>query len=387
MADQPNAAMQAFQANQINRSIVLRGSQNMWLPVFQGTIAAPIGQVINIPLRNVGLVKRLVIEVSATVAQGAAETQSKTPWGPANIFSQVVLTDLSNQTRINTAGWHLHAIATAKRGWAWGSAYTNDSPVAIGSNYPVIIAPASVTTATAIRYFLEIPISMGDTDLRGAIYANVVNATFNLQLTVNPNFFVTSTADGTLAVYKSSTTQLGLLTNMSLIVHQNFLDQIPVANGQVVLPQLDLGTAYLLNNTVVTGVSQNNDNAIPYANFRDFYSTTLIYQNFGATGVVGADINTWKLQSANYTNLIQYDPFMSSLLTRAVINDDFPAIAGSTAYYFDHRVKPVSTIQYGNMQLVFNPANVQGVNSQMLVGYEALAYINQITQAGSLYNT
>jgi hypothetical protein len=386
----PNAqqqAQQAFQQNQIARQILLRGSQNMWLPVFQNTYATPLGQVINIPLRNVGLVKRIVVEVSGSFAQSAAETHTRTAWGPANIFSNVILTDLSNQTRVNTTGWHLHAIATAKRGWAWGSAYTNDSPVSVASNYPVISCPASVTTVQTFRYFMEIPVSMGDTDLRGAIYANVVNATFNLQLTVNPNFSVASTADGTLSVYKSSTAAVGTLSNMTIIIHQNFLDQLPQSNGQVILPQMDLGTAYLLNNTVVTGVSSAQDNAIPYANFRDFYSTTLIYQNFGATGVVGADISTWKLQSANYTNLIQYDPFMSSLLTRAVINDDFPAIAGSTTYYFDHRVKPVSTIQYGNMQLVFNPANVQGASTQMLVGYEALAYINQITQAGSLYNT
>jgi len=391
MADQMSAqeaAYRAAQQNQQNRSIVLRGSQNMWLPIFTNTFATPVGQVINVPLRNVGLVKRLIVEVSGTIAQSGAETLNRTPWGPANIFSQVVLTDLSNQTRINTTGWHLHTISSAKRGWAWGSAYTNDSPVAFASNYPVITMPSAVTTVQSYRYFLEIPISMGDTDLRGAIYANVVNATFNLQLTVNPNFVVASTASPTLAVYKSTTAALGTVGPMTITVHQNFLDQLPTANGVVVLPQLDLGTAYLLNNTTATGIVANQQNTIPFANFRDFYSTTLIYENFGYnTGQIGSDLATWFLQSANYTNILQYDPYMASLLTRAVINDDLPAILGSSAYYFDSRVKPISTIQYGNMQLVFQPNNVQGSATQMLIGYESLAYINQITQAGSLYNT
>lgn len=377
--------------NLLNRQILLQNSQNMWLPISTQTFTSGPNTVLNIPLRNVGLVKRLVIEVSGTVTAGAAETLTRTPWGPANLFSQVVLTDLANQTRINTTGWHLHTIASAKRQWPWASAYTTDSPVAFGSNYPISSFPASVlpTVANTFRYFLEIPISMGDLDLRGAIYANVVNATFNLQLTVNPNFFVGSAVSPTLAVMKSNlAAALATVTPITITVHQNFLDQLPVAGGLVILPQLDLGTAYLLNNTVVSGIVAAQDNPIPYANFRDFYSTVCVYDNPGyVTAPVGGDMTTWKIQSANYTNLLQYGPFMSGLLTRQILQDDLPAVNGSTGYYFDHRAKPISTIQYGNMQLVFNPSNVQGATSQMLVGYESLAYINQVTQAGSLYGT
>jgi hypothetical protein len=85
--------------------------------------------------------------------------------------------------------------------------------------------------------------------------------------------------------------------------------------------------------------------------------------------------------------MLKYDPFMSSLLTREIISDDMPAVNGMTTYYFDHRAKPISTINYGNMQLIFNPANVQGATTQMLTGFEALAFINQVTNAGSLYGT
>jgi hypothetical protein len=386
MAGQTQASPQ--QQNAINRQILLGNSQNMWLPIFTQTFTGGPGTIINIPLRNVGLVKRLVVEIAATTTQGAAETQTRTKFGPANFFSNILLTDLSNQTRINTTGWHLHCIATAKRQWAFGSAYTNDSPVGIGSNYPVMNAPASFTTVQSWKHFVEIPVSYGDLDLRGAIYANVVNATFNLQLTVNPNFFIAAGADPALGVYQSSTAQAGVLNTFTITLHQNFLDQLPVAGGKVILPALDLGTAYLLNNTTVTGIVANQDNPLPYANFRDFMSTTCIYDNFGyVTAPIGSDLTYWTLQSANYTNILKYDPFMSSLLTREIISDDFPAVNGMTTYYFDHRAKPISTISYGNMQLIFNPANAQGAATQMLVGFEALAYINQVTQAGSLYGT
>src|SRR5690606_15860327 len=103
-----------------------------------------------------------------------------------------------------TTGWHLHALATARRAGAFGAAFTNDSPVSMGSNFEVIHAPAAVTTEDEIRMFYEIPVCYSDNDLRGAIYANVVNAQGQLQLTVNPNLVVGSGGSGVLAAYKSS---------------------------------------------------------------------------------------------------------------------------------------------------------------------------------------
>ena len=45
------------------------------------------------------------------------------------------------------------------------------------------------------------------------------------------------------------------------------------------------------------------------------------------------------------------------------------------------------TIQYGNMQLVANLAGSLSASSVFSMGYESLALINMITQAGSLYGT
>jgi hypothetical protein len=375
------------QQNLMNRQLVLQNAINEWLPIYSNTFTSGPGTVLNIPLRNVGLVKRFVVEINGTLNIGGAETQSMTRFGLANFLSNITLTDLSNQTRINTAGWHLHMLATAKRQFAFGAAFASDSPINIGSNFQVIQGPVSYSASgQTFRMFYEIPVAYGDMDLRGAIYANVVNATFNLQMTVNPNFFAAVTADPALAVYRSSSATLGTIPSFTVQVYQNFLDQIPVLNGKVVLPALDLGTAYLLNNTQISGLVQNSDNPVPYANFRDFMSTIAWYDNFGyVTQPVGSDIAYWSLQSANYTNILKYDPYMASLLTRWIISDDFPAGNGQTTYYFDHRNRPISTIQFGNMSLIVNPSNVQGAASAVYLGYESLAYINQITQAGSLY--
>jgi hypothetical protein len=391
MARQPQAMQtqgDPRQANMIARQMVLERSIDMWQSISAQTLVGTVpGQVINVPLRNVGLIKRLVVEISGNIAQAAAETLTRTAFGASNVLSQVVLTDLSNQTRVNTTGWHLHALATARRQMAFGAAFTNDSPLAIGSNYPVMTMPASVTTEVPFRMFYEIPLAYGDYDLRGGIFASVVNATMNLQLTMNSNFVAASGANPTQSVYLSSAANQGLLSEVRVQVYQNYLDQLPQGEKGPILPILDLSTAYLLNNTTVSGLVANQDNAIPYANFRDFLSTFVIYDNFGTSSAVGTDVNTWSIQSANYTNIVQYDPFMSSLLTRQIINDDFPAAVARSSYYFDSRRKPISTVQFGNMQLIANLAQVQASTSSLLVGYEAMALINQITQAGSLYNT
>ena len=93
-----NAPAYDQETNNRARAFVLANSREMYQQVAQVTPAAPLaGQVINIPLRNVGLVKRLIVKVTANVAQTAAESQNLTKWGLSNFFSNVNVTDLSSR--------------------------------------------------------------------------------------------------------------------------------------------------------------------------------------------------------------------------------------------------------------------------------------------------
>lgn len=370
------------QMNLMARDMVLSRAVDMKQSIFAQTlVGAAAGQVINIPVRNVGLIKKFTVEIEFTLAQAAAETFTRSKFGPANILSQVVFTDLSNQSRINTTGWHLHNVATARLRAIKGAAYMTDTPTGTGSNLPIVVAPSPISTVQTVRMFYEVPLALSDYDLRGAMFANVVNATSTLQLTVNPSIVVPSAGSDVLAVYKSSTASLGTLSNFKINVYQHYLDQLPV-NGQTgapILPMGDLSTAYLLNNTVMTGIAAAQDNAIPYANFREFLSTFVVFDQQGTLNK-GTDVNYFLLQSANYTNIFKVDPWMQALGTRDEIGDDF----ADGMYYFNHRARPINTTQFGNIQLVVNPSSVAGAASQFLVGFEALAIINMVTQAGSL---
>jgi len=385
---QPTAAQNAQNmrnANMQARALLIQNCVDSVQNIYSSAVTTGAGTVLNIPLRNVGLIKRLYVEVNAQVQTAAGTTQTLTKLGASNFFSLVVLTDLSNQSRISTSGWHLTAIATAKARLPYGSAITAiDSPFGYGNNMQKTqAAPATITvpsTGNNLYAMFEIPLAYSDSDLRGSIYANVVNATMNLQLTVNPTMFVASGADATLAVYQSSGATLATLPSFVVTVYQNYLDQIPIGKNGPILPLLDLSTAYLINNTALSGIVANQDYPIQYANFRDFLSTTVVYDNAGVLNP-GTDINYFALQSANYTNVFKYDPNIASLFARLRIQDDFP----TGMYYFDHRNKPISTVQYGNMQLLINPLTVTNSSATFLVGWEALALINQVTQAGSLY--
>ena len=164
-------------------------------------------------------------------------------------------------------------------------------------------------------------------------------------------------------------------------MYQSYLDQLPVGQNGIVLPILDLATIYELKNTAVTAVVANQDFPIQYANFRDFISTTMIYVNTQSTGArgVGADINYLALQSANFTNIWKKEPGLVALETRNHIQADMPP----GVYYFDSRNKPISTTQYGNMQLILN-ASTANTGAYALMGFEDFALVQTLNMAGSL---
>jgi len=385
------AAQQAAQENFMIRQRVVGESVDLTqLMASAQTITnytAGQATVLNFKLNNVGLVKRLWVKITATVGDNAAGTgQTLTPFGPANALSQVILTDTSNTVRVQTTGWHLHYLASARRRTAFGAAYATSDPSGVGGNLGLMRAvnlPAAGSDTT-FNWYYEIPVSYSDTDLTGAIWMNIVNATANLQLTINPNFFVAAgAADPTGAVYQANAGgALGVITTMTVTVYQNCLDQLPTdGKGNYLLPSLDLQYALLVQNTSLSGFTVNLDQQIPFANFRQFMSTFVLFDN-GGTLSPGTDVNYIAMQSANMTQFFKVDPFMNGILVRNMIGDDFPP----GLYYIDTRNQPVNTVQYGNRSIVINPSTVNA-NANFQVGYESIGPLGVVNNAGSLFQS
>lgn len=373
------------------RHFIINNSIDVWVPIAQGTITTGVGSIVNVGLRPFGLAKRLLIEIHAPVTP-SAQNQTLGPFGPAALLSNVTLQDTSTQTRINTPGWHLHAVSTAKRRRVFGSATTTDTPFGYGNNVTnVMSAPATLTGgagASNVNAVFEVPISYTDADLRGAIWLGVTNANANLSFTLNPNMFaISTTTDATQALYKSAGAGAATLGTVTYTVHYNCLDQLPrIPAGQqnagaVILPYGDLGVAYIMLTSPFGAIVANSDNPFFYPNFRDIMSTIIIYNQNGTLNP-GTDISYFALQSANFTNVFKYPATISALLTRMIIGDDPPA----GMYYFDHRHKPINTLQYGNMALLVNPTSA-AASTSVLFALEQLAQIGQVVMSGSMPGT
>lgn len=392
----PNGAPQQVdpvQANLAARQLILSRAQPMRQILASQTLTAAqilAGQnVMNFTPRNVGLLKGFIVEVTGSLTNDAAATAAATRTGRGvyNAVTNFIYTDLQTNQRINTSGWHIGLLNTAKLGYGYGGAYAPNLPASFGNNWNVNTLAASIadggTEAYRVCYYL--PLAYSSDDLTGAIYTGVTGATQNLQITLNPSPGFT-TGDSLLKMAGGANTVVSYTpaSNVTVTVYQEWWDQLPATPQGVILPLLDIGTSYMINTTNVSGIVANQDFPVQYANFRKFLSTFALFNNFnGSNGEaafgVGADVNQWKISTANYTNLEQQAPEINALDQRRYIMSDFPP--GS--YYWDHRRKPIDTVQYGNMQLLLNAITVNA-NAYLALGYEAFADTNIVTQAGSL---
>lgn len=378
------------------RNLVLRGGVhpgngqmkrpgvNMWqaLALQLPATLAP-GTTVAINFRNIGLVKRVLVKVSATITAPGGQAQALTAMGLANFFSNVTFQDMAGVNRIATLMPQLVYLSSLKRRQIWGAAYTTDTPFGMASNVATINqAPATIGAGAAanVQFLLEIPISVSDEDLRGAIWAGVTQAQMQIQLTINPNIAVIAGVDPTLAVYQSAGATAATLSNVSLTVYQNYMDQLPThPDNSPILPHDDLAVSYMLNNTQSVLPVANSDLFAPFVNGRSYLSVFQIYDNAGTLNA-GTDVNYVQIVSANLTPIIKVDPITSFMMVREQLGADLP----KGFYYFDLRRRPIDTDVFGNMQVGLNPSSVGGSTASVLYFWEALARVGQVAEMGSM---
>ena len=382
---QPTAAQvaqKAMMANDAARKVVLQSAYPMLQQIYSGNVNPANQTVLNIAPQNVGLIKGFFVEIVATFNVAATTALALSPFGPANVVQNVLFQDLQNYQRINTTGWHIAFLNAARQGRPFMSSTASDSPIGFGSNWGVVTAPATPaggSTGNTLRMIYWVPLSYAHHDLTGSIYAGVVNATMNLQLTLAKSApFAVASGDPLNAVYTNNTANV---TNYAVNVYQSYLDQLPVANGAPVLPAIDLSTIYELKNTNFAGITVSNDFPMGYSNFRHFMSTFAVFDNGSSWPSItpGSDVNYWSFRTANYTDTRKADPFIWKGMERQRILTDFP----KGVYYFDTREKPVYTQQTGNVNLILNASTVNS-GAFVVAAYEMLANTNNLQNAGSL---
>jgi hypothetical protein len=387
----PAPQMSDAQATSILTSKAIKMIQN----IYSQTIFPPSNPVVsNLIPRNVGVISKFVVEIVATLTNTGGATATLTDMGLANLLSNVTFYDLNNNLRINTNGLHLTLLAQGKRRRPlaataqWNTANGNNVSQMFSvspATWPVLVAPATIANGVSatVRAVFDIPLAYSDDDLRGAIFANVVNTTMNLQLTLNTNAFAAAATDFTNAVYQGSA---GTFTSAVVNVYQCYYDQLPTnpRTGAYILPTTSLSTVYELKNTTLQAITPAQDFPIPFTNFRSFLSLFLVY-NQGNVGTgqggrtYGTDINYFSRTTANFTNIFKYDPLYNVMISRDVFGADLPA----GTYMFSFRKQPVWTTQYGNQQINLN-AITAAAGAYVNAYWEDMALQNTLSGGASL---
>jgi hypothetical protein len=388
---------QAQQANALASQLIRSQGiemQTQLPPITLSNTVNNAGAIVNVIPRNVGLLKGFFVEFTAQVKNtNATATLTATKFGAMNFFSNIMFTDLQNNVRINCPGYQIGFLNSVKwRGPAFfaqvGSVF--DGNVGWGSNTGTALwsFPAAGIAAAAtgtISGILHIPISYSDHDYRGAIYSNVINGQMALQFTITPNPATVGASGNYVLPFcgpADNATSVQILSTQ-IVVTQVYMDQLPIdpKSGIPILPQRDISTIYELKNTTFTGAVSGNDFPMQYPNFRDVLSSIVIFDTMtSAPPTVNTIANYFSLQAANSTNIFKRSPGLNAGITRAVLGTDLPQ---ATAY-FSYRNKPLSTTQYGNLQLIVNPTGTWVSTNAIYHCWESFASIATISQAGSL---
>lgn len=372
------------QINATARGLIISNALQMTQQIFSGSFTPSSQNIITVNPRNVGLIRGFLVEVDGTIVNGSGGTQlTRTGFGATNALTNIMFYDLNNILRINTSGRHIAMLNTARSNAAYGGAYAPNYPASLGNNYTVNSAPSTIAASSGtgtVRMIYYIPLAYSPLDLRGAIYASTVNATMQLQLTINPTPTIAS-GDPLTAMYTGQAGG-GWQGAVAITVYQLYYDQLPTGNTPngpaPILPPLDLNNYYqLLETNLGTSIVNGTDYPFGYANFRDYYSTMTTFDNAGVFNA-GSDINYWSLVSANLTQIFKYTPQINALLQRQMTLQDFPP----GCYWFDSRgqggMNPINTINFGNMQLNLN-ASGASAGATLYVATEAFGQITQVS--------
>jgi hypothetical protein len=365
--------------NQQQRAAVIGMGQKMTQRIGSQVVNPLTDPIVNIQPRNVGLVTGFIVEVEGQVTNGAADVANLTDFGSSNVLKNITFTDLNNVQRINTSGYHMALLNSARQGFGFGGSYSPNLPMNYGNNFGPFKGASSLAAGAKgdVKHTYYVPLAYSSNDLRGAVYANVVNANMQLQLEVNADPFIAANGNQLNAIYKGNNNGFWS-SDVTITVYQVYIHQIPMSNGTPVLPMMDLNNIYDIKKTVVTGISQAQDYPVSYANYRAFLSTFAVFDNGGEFNS-GSDIDYFALTAANSTNIFKYGPDVAALMARQTFMSDTPP----GVYYFDHRDKPLDTITYGNLELTMN-AKLVNPNAQLVMLYESFQQTSQIPMSSSL---
>jgi hypothetical protein len=254
--------------------------------------------------------------------------------------------------------------ATFGVGWGtWASATSING----GSYAPTTIGAAASAT---IWHTFYLPLSKSHADLTGAVWGQLQNAfqTLNITMSKASQIGVAAGVDPVDAVYQGGTGAIAVTAASYRLQLSSYTLNLPMRNGQYIVPLQDIGTVYAATQTTATGLAANQDFLINYPASWNYESTTLIYDNAGLNP--GTDVNNMTIATAAGTEFGRFTP--SDMCWMA--SNRMGTAPPFGTYYFSHHKKPINTAMYGSIGVKFNPITVNtGANLRLMYEYTAPA--------------
>lgn len=335
---------------------------------------------------NVGIVTGFTLQVKARIKNNhATESVTLTDLNVANLLQRVEYYDPNNQRHIATDGWHIALVNTVKGQKPFGGVGVTDTPIKYGDNYKIIDAAETIAAGASadVIFYYWIPLAYSDIDLTGAVFANVAQSKqrLHVEFATNSTAFAAADGDKFKAIYAGGGSSACVIEQMSYACYQHYFDQLPSMNGAYIVPQLDLSTLYLLENSVVSGMTPNTDFQIQYGNLYRYLSTVVAFDNGGVFNA-GSDINHLGLQTANYAFYRKSDPETWNLVTRKLLNTDLP----KGIYLSESRAKPIYTLATGNQTFILNAKTV-AQNARAYFATESFVTATTLVNVGTVATT
>jgi hypothetical protein len=388
-----NGKMTAGQVNALARASIFRTAK----PILQRvgsksfTNVAAGNNVFQVNPLQIGFVRRFFVEIVATISNtDTSHAAALTSFGADNILQNLTFNDFTGNPRHNCSGRSLSFVEAAKYRMVPSAAYTTDSVSGYGSIVASNVAPAiSASSSQTVRRIFEVPIMVDcGQNMAGGLWLGTNNQSTTLNITLNPSPIGLPGTDPLNFVYQlaagGTTISATPITSATVTVYQDYWNNVPSdKNGDPILPQLDLSTAYMITETN-SGMTfaANQQSAWNFPTFSKLLGTYLIYDNGAAALNPGTDLTQLALVVSNYSNIKQYDPYLIDRLARNVINASFP----SGSYGFITRDHPLDVNQYPALQLQVTPSSANS-GSYMMLTTELLRPVQYMAAASGMGGT
>lgn len=362
---QQNNLQQLMAVNNMNRQLLLSTGQEMCKNLVTDT-QLTIGRTSRIKLFNVGVLTKLLIDVTAQITIGTA-IATPSPKAPWNMISRIKVTDYDGTDRVNLSGFQLFMLNCARKRIYYG--FNNDSATALYTNPKI---PTAIATDN-IQFQLEIPLAFDVDnpilqlrDLRGAIMAQTAVGEMYLNIDWTNSLYANGDVDSVYNGAPTSTVVLAANGIQTTVFQYYILPQVVGNQGELPLPQIDFMTVYEL-----AGFLKSSDNLavgqeklMNYPNLRQVIRS---YFNFvqGLTQTAGK-IDTFRMIANGNNVMKEWTERRALYEVRMMANGDL--IAG--AYIFDHGAKPIETALFGNVQMAIKP-NTVGATPYIEAAYES----------------